>query len=258
MNMGYNLAVGSATVCALTGIYLLRRLAQGATCTSGALLNGKTVIITGANTGMGKQTAIELAHRNAHVIMACRNEDNGRKAVREVKLKSKNNNVVFRKLDLACFDSIHQFADDVKNEYKQIDILVNNAGVFMLPLRRSADGIEMHLAVNYLGHFLLTNLLLKHLKKAASARIINVGADIPMWINGINFEDMNSEKSYNRVMAVIQSKQALLLFTKHLSLILNGTNVTVNSVHPGIVRNEFGRYRDYWYGYFQVSDKSCM
>ena len=253
-SVGYHFAVGSATVCTLTGIYLFRRLAQGATCKSNALLTGKTVIVTGANTGMGKQTALDLANRNARVIVACRNEENGKKAVREIIHRSKNDNVVFQKLDLASIASIRQFADNVTAEEQQVDVLVNNAGVFMLPLRRSLDGIEMHFAVNYLGHFLLTNLLLKHLQKAPNARIVNIAADIPTWINGINFDDINSEKSYNRVMAVIQSKQAQLLFTKHLSSTLKGTSVTVNSVHPGIVRNEFGRYRDYWYGYFQVSN----
>lgn len=252
-SLGFNLAVGTATVCGLTGVYLFRRLAQGATCRSQAMLNGKTAIVTGANTGMGKQTALDLACRNARIIVACRNEESGRKAVREIVKLSNNNNVMFRKLDLASFASIRQFTDEIMNEEQQLDILVNNAGVFMLPLRRSVDGIEMHFAVNYLGHFLLTTLLLKHLEKAPSARIVNIAADIPAWINGINFEDINSEKSYNRILAVIQSKQALLLFTKHLASTLKGTNVTVNSVHPGIVRNEFGRYRDYWYGYFQVS-----
>lgn len=252
-SLGYNLVVGSATLCTLTGIYLFRRLAQGATCKSNAMLTGKTVIVTGANTGMGKQTALELACRNARVIVACRNEENGIKAVHEIVEQSKNDNVVFQKLDLASFASIRKFTEEIINKEQQLDILVNNAGVFMLPLRRSVDGIEMHFAVNYLGHFLLTNLLLKHLEKAPSARIVNIAADIPTWINSISFDDINSEKCYNRVMAVIQSKQAQLLITKYLSSTLKGTSITVNSVHPGIVRNEFGRYRDYWYGYFQVS-----
>ena len=252
-SLGYNVTVGAATACALTGIYLFRRLAQGPVCKSRAVLTGKTAIVTGANTGMGKQTALDLARRNARVIVACRNEETGRKAVRDIVSKTNNDNVVFRKVDLASFVSIQQFTDQIVSEEQCVDILVNNAGVFMLPLRRSVDGVEMHFAVNYLGHFLITTRLLDHLKKAPYARIVNIAADIPTWINGINFEDINSEKSYNRALAVIQSKQAMLLFTKHLAATLEGTNVTVNSVHPGIVRNEFGRYRDYWYGYFQVS-----
>ena len=105
------------------------------------------------------------------------------------------------------------------NKEQQLGILVNNAGVFMLPLRRSVDGVEMHFAVNYLGHFLLTNLLLKHLEKAPSARIVSIAAT---WINGINFDDINSEKSYNCVMAVIQGKQAQLLQLSTCHLLLRG------------------------------------
>ena len=252
-SLGYNFMVGSATVCALTGVYLFRRIAHGPICKSKAVLTGKTAIVTGANTGMGKQTALDFARRNARVIIAGRNEESGRKAVKEIVEETKNANVIFKKVDLASFASIRNFADTIKSEEEQVDILVNNAGVFMLPLRRSADGVEMHFAVNYLGHFLLTNLLTDHLKKSPNGRIVNIAADIPTWINGINFEDINSEQSYNRVSAVIQSKQALLLYTKYLASTLKESNVTVNTVHPGIVRNEFGRYRDYWYGYFQVS-----
>ena len=139
------------------------------------------------------------------------------------------------------------------SEEGHIDILVNNAGVFMMPLRRSQDGVEMHLAVNYLGHFLLTNLLLDRLKEAPSARVVNVAADVPSWLANINFEDINSERSYNRVQAVIQSKTCIILATRHLSSLLENTNVTVNSVSPGLVRNEYGRYRDYCFGYVHVS-----
>lgn len=122
----------------------------------------------------------------------------------------------------------------------------------MMPLRRSQDGIEMHLAVNYLGHFLLTQLLLEGMKEAPTARIVNVAADVPSWLANINFDDLNSKNRYNRVQAVVQSKTCVLLATRHLASLLENTNVTVNSVSPGLVRNEWGRYRDYWYGYFQV------
>ena len=225
---------------------------MGQTCPSGALMNGKTVIVTGANTGMGKQTALELARRNARVILACRNEQAGERASQEIRSRARNEQVVFRQLNLASFSSIREFASKVLQEERKIDVLVNNAGVFMMPLRRSQDGVEMHLAVNYLGHFLLTNLLLKRLKEAPSARIVNLAAGIPSWLASIDFDDINSERSYNRVKAVIQSKTCVLLATQHLSRLLENTSVTVNSVDPGIVSNEFGRYRDYWYGYFQV------
>ncbi len=253
-SVGYNALVGTATVCALTSIYLIRRYALGGVCRSKALLNGKTVIITGANSGIGKETALELARRNARVILACRSTERGEKAAEEIRRRSKNQNVVVRPLDLASFASIRTFVHSVVNEEKQLDVLVNNAGVFMLPLRRTKDGVEMHFGVNYLGHFLLTNLLLDRLKQAPSARIVNVAADIPTWLGDINFEDINSESSYNRVRSVAQSKLAVILSSQYLAQQLKqeGTKVTVNTVHPGIVRNDFGRYLDYWYGYFQV------
>ena len=248
----YNTTVGVATVCALSGVYLLRRYAMGQVCPSKAMMSGKTVIITGANTGIGKQTAMELARRNARVILACRNREAGERATQEVRRVTRNDQVAFHQVDLASFTSIREFSKKVLQEEKQIDVLVNNAGVFMMPLRRSKDGVEMHLAVNYLGQFLLTSLLLDRMKEMPSARIVNLAADIPSWLMDIKFDDINSEKSYNRVKAVVQSKTCVLLATRHLATLLADTNITVNSVHPGIVRNEFGRYLDYWYGYFQV------
>ena len=160
---------------------------------------------------------------------------------------------MFRPLDLASFSSIREFAASVLREESRIDLLVNNAGVFMMPLRRSQDGVEMHLAVNYLGHFLLTRLLLDRLKETPSARVVNVAADVSSWLANIDFEDINSERSYNRVRAVAQSKTCVILATRHLSRLLQGTTVTVNSVSPGFVRNEYGRYRDYFFGYVHVS-----
>lgn len=215
------------------------------------LLDGKTAVITGANTGMGLQTAINLAHLKAKVILGCRNSHAGNNAVSRIIRETGNENVTTRPLDLASFDSIKRFADLILQE-KQLDILINNAGVFMLPLRRTNDSIEMHFGVNYLGHFLLTNLLLEKLKMAPSARIVNIASSSPPF-SAINFNDINSEQRYNRVRAVLQSKQSVLLYTKFLSAELRRTNVTVNSVDPGLVLNEFGRNRDYWYGYFQVS-----
>ena len=251
-SLTYNVVVGTVTVCAFTGVYLLRRYAMGAVCKSKAMLSGKTVVITGANSGIGKETAVDLARRNARVLMACRSIQRGESAAAEVRKKSNNDNVVFQQLDLASFASIRKFAQEVLEEEKQIDILINNAGVFMLPLRRTKDGVEMHFGVNYLGHFLLTNLLLERLKEAPTARIVNVAADVPSWLAGINFDDINSEKSYNRVKAVIQSKLSVIASSTHLAQQLADTRVTINTVHPGIVRNDFGRYLDYWYGYFQV------
>ena len=245
-------AVGTATVCVLTGAYLLRRLVAGQPCRSMAMLEGKTVIVTGANTGVGKATALDLARRKARVIMACRDQERGEQAVADVAKRSRSNDVHFRQLDLASFASIRQFSEEIFASEKKIDVLVNNAGVFMLPLRRSEDGFEMQLAVNCLGPFFLTNLLLPRLKVSTSARIVNVAGKFPPSFPWINFEDINSERSYYRVRAMGQSKVCLMLWSRHLAKQLEGTSVSVNSLHPGLVRNEFGRFLDYWFGYFYI------
>jgi NAD(P)-dependent dehydrogenase (short-subunit alcohol dehydrogenase family) len=201
---------------------------------------------------MGKQTALELARGQARVVVACRNRESGERAVREISRATGNDLVVFRHLDLASFSSVREFAGTVLREEQCIDVLVNNAGVFMLPLRRSQDGVEMHLAVNYLGHFLLTRLLLDRLREAPSARVVNVAADVPSWLAHVDFQDINSERSYNRVRAVTQSKTCVLLATRHLSSLLQDSRVSVNSVSPGLVRNAYGRYRDYFFGYIHT------
>ena len=139
-------------------------------------LDGKTVIITGANTGIGLETAVDLAKRNARVILACRSVERGEKAAVEVRKRSGNDNVVFRQLDLASLDSVRKFSDKILEEEPRIDILINNAGLYNSSYLETIDGFEMTFAVNHLGHFLLTNLLLDRLKEAPSARVVNVGA----------------------------------------------------------------------------------
>ncbi|KAL5516017.1 hypothetical protein EMCRGX_G001273 [Ephydatia muelleri] len=237
-------------------VYLARRYLIGGVCTSKAMLDGKTAIITGANSGIGKETAIDLAKRNARVIVACRSKERGQKAVADIRERSGNTNVYFRPLDLASFSSVHQFASGVLSEEPKIDILINNAAVFLVPYSKTVDGVETHFSVNYLGHFLLTNLLLDRLREAPSARIINVAADIPPLVGtltgGIDFNDINSERSYNRIKAYTQSKYAVLLYSAHLAQQLKDSRVTVSTVHPGVVRNEFGRNTSYFVGYVQI------
>ena len=139
-------------------------------------LDGKTVIITGGNTGIGLETAVDLAKRNARVILACRSVERGETAAVEVRKRSGNDNAVFFQLDLASLDSVRKFAANILEEEPRIDILINNAGVINSTYRESENGYESTFAVNHLGHFLLTNLLLDRLKVAPSARIVNVGA----------------------------------------------------------------------------------
>lgn len=234
--------VGAVTVLGAGLLYLIRRYFAGGVCRSKATLGSKTVIITGGNAGIGKETAIDLARRGARVILACRNSEKGEKAVVEVQAKSGNQNVVFRQLDLASFESIRQFASKVLQEEPRIDILINNSGVMGCPYTKTKDGFEMQFGVNHLGHFLLTHLLLGRLKEAPAARIINVSSTAHTFVTGINFDDLNSEKSYTVHSAYFRSKLANILFTRALAKRLAGTSVTTNSLHPGSVRTELYRH----------------
>nr|XP_006817025.1 PREDICTED: retinol dehydrogenase 13-like [Saccoglossus kowalevskii] len=223
------------------GFTLLRKWADGGVCTSQAKLTGKTVIITGANTGIGKETALVLAERGARVILACRDILKGERAANDIIRETGNQNVVVKQLDLANLKTVRKFADDVINKESHLEILINNAGVMACPYWKTDDGFEMQFGVNHLGHFLLTNLLLDLLKKSSPSRIITVSS-LAMETGQINFEDINSEKNYVPWVAYCQSKLANVLFTRELSKKLEGSGVTANSLHPGIVATELGRY----------------
>ncbi|XP_048772945.2 retinol dehydrogenase 12-like [Ostrea edulis] len=223
-------------------LFALRMWAAGGECYSKTCLNGKTVIITGANTGIGKETAINLAGRGARVIMACRNKSRGETALSDVRKKTGSKQVVLKMLDLASLESVRTFAEDVKKTESRLDILINNAGLMMCPHTKTADGFELQLGTNHLGHFLLTNLLLDKIEGSAPARIINLSSIAHMGCNRINFDDINSEITYGKWQAYAQSKLANVLFTRELNKRLKGTGVAVNSVHPGMVITELFRY----------------
>ena len=228
----------------VTTVVLVRRYFNGGVCYSKELLDGKTVIITGANTGIGKQTAIDLAKRNAKVIIACRSVERGKQAERDIRNLSKNENVHFRLLDLASFASIRKFCSEVLAEEPRLDILINNAGIMRCPYWKTEDGFEMQFGVNHLGHFLLTNLLLDRIKEAPAGRIVVVSSLAHKRAKEINFDDINSTQSYDRKFAYGQSKLANNLFTIALHKRLAETNVVVNCLHPGIIYTELGRYME--------------
>ena len=214
---------------------------QGGICRSKVRLDSKTMIITGANTGIGKETAIDLAQRGARVIIACRSADRAEAALQDIRCRSGSTNVVYYNLDLASLDSIRRFSQRVLKEEARVDILINNAGIMRCPYWKTEDGYEMQFGVNHLGHFLLTSLLLDRLKEAPAARIVVVSS-LGYKRGKINFDDINSEKDYNPRVAYCQSKLANNLFTVALAKRLKGSNVTVNCLHPGIVWTELGRY----------------
>ena len=164
-------------VCASAFIYLSKRFFfDGGTCHSKARLDGKTCIVTGSNTGIGKETALDFAQRGARVILACRDLNRANKAAEEIRKSTGNGNVIVQSLDLASLESVRKFADHFNRTEERLDILVNNAAVMASPRWETKDGFEMQFGVNHLGHFLLTNLLLNKLKASSPSRIVNVSA----------------------------------------------------------------------------------
>lgn len=204
-------------------------------------LDGKTAIVTGANTGIGKETALDLANRGARVILACRDLNKAINAADEIRKKTGNGNVFVELLDLSSFKSIRQFCAKINKQEERIDILLNNAGIMACPQWKTKDGFEMQFGTNHLGHFLLTNLLLDKIKQTDSARIVNVSS-LAYERGRMNWDDINNEKMYDTRQVYAQSKLCNILFTRELAKRLSNTKVTVNALHPGVVMTELGRY----------------
>ncbi|XP_029986642.1 retinol dehydrogenase 14a [Sphaeramia orbicularis] len=207
------------------------------------MLSGHTVIVTGANSGIGKATAAALVRLQARVILACRDRSRAEAAIRDIRLETgaPESQLVFRQLDLACLASVRSFCRRIIQEEPRVDVLVNNAGVYQCPYTRTQDGFELQFGVNHLGHFLLTHLLLDLLKRSSPSRIVVVSSQLYKY-GVINFEDLNSEQSYDKASAYSRSKLANLLFTCELGRRLEGSGVTVNALTPGIVRTNLGRH----------------
>ncbi len=207
------------------------------------------VIITGANSGIGKAISLELAKLGAVVVMLCRNKARGEEALEEVRSISGNKSVDLMLFDLGSLQSIEGFCLEFKKKYQRLDVLINNAGVILPGRHQTVDGYELQFGVNHLGHFLLTNRLVDLLIKSAPARIINVTSGAHK--NGsIHFNDINLKKNYTVWRAYAQSKLAIILFTYELADKLKGTGVTVNCLHPGAVATNMGINRDTGFGTF--------
>ncbi|XP_028253375.1 retinol dehydrogenase 14-like [Parambassis ranga] len=206
-------------------------------------MRGKTVIVTGANSGIGKAVSAELVKLQARVIMACRDLRSAEEAAQDIKKEAgpEHGQVVIKHLDLASLKSVREFCEEINKEESKIDVLINNAGIYQCPYTKTKDGFEMQLGVNHLGHFLLTHLLLDILKASAPSRIVVVSSKL--YKHGqINFDDLNSENNYDKAACYSQSKLANLLFTLELARQLEGSGVTVNALTPGIVRTRLGRH----------------
>lgn len=199
-------------------------------------------MITGSNSGIGRATAMGLAKMGATVIMVCRDQNKGEAARDEIVRLSgaKKENVDLMLADLASVESVRGLANTFLQRYQKLHVLINNAGLILGERSVTKDGLETTFEVNYLSHFLLTNLLLEVLKASAPSRIINVSSGAHTG-GHMNFDDLQGEKAYGGMRAYSQSKLAQVLFTYELARKLRGTGVTVNCVHPGLVNSNWGR-----------------
>jgi NAD(P)-dependent dehydrogenase (short-subunit alcohol dehydrogenase family) len=193
---------------------------------------GKVVLITGSTDGIGKQSAIELAAKDATVIVHGRDKNKGLTVVDEIISKTKNNKIDFLLSDFSSLGQVRTLAEEIKSKYNKLDVLINNAGVFMKNRVLSKDGFEMTFAVNHLSYFLLTNLLLDLLIKSSPSRIINVASMVHQSAD-FDFDNLMGDKHYSGYNTYAISKLANIMFTYKLSEKLKGTGVTVNCLHPG-------------------------
>ena len=202
---------------------------------------GRTAVITGANTGLGYETAAALAAKDANVVLAVRNLDKGKDAARLVAQRHPGASVAVQELDLTSLDSIRAAADELRSNHESIDLLINNAGVMFTPKSTTKDGFELQFGTNHLGHFALTNLLLDRVLAAPGSRIVTVSSQGHRFVRAIRFDDLQWDRSYSRVGAYGQSKLANLLFTYELQRRLTGTNTIAVAAHPGGSRTELTR-----------------
>ncbi|WP_102418872.1 SDR family NAD(P)-dependent oxidoreductase [Mycobacterium sp. 4858] len=204
---------------------------------------GRVAVITGANTGLGYETAAALADHGARVVLAVRNLDKGKDAAARIAAKSPHADVALQELDLTSLDSVRAAAQQLKADYDRIDLLINNAGVMYTPKETTKDGFEMQFGTNHLGHFALTGLLLERLLPVAGSRVVTVSSMGHRILADIHFDDLQWERSYNRVAAYGQAKLANLLFTYELQrkLAPHGTTIAA-AAHPGGSNTELGRY----------------
>ncbi|CAD7681709.1 polyprenol dehydrogenase isoform 1-T1 [Lycaon pictus] len=236
-------AAGAAVVLA----QLVRRCVGGFAEPVLAPQPERVAIVTGGTDGIGYSTAKHLARLGMHVILAGNNDSSAPDVVRKIQEETLNDKVEFLYCDLASLRSIRQFVQKFKKKKIPLHVLVNNAGVMMVPERTTEDGFEEHFGLNYLGHFLLTNLLLDTLKESGApgrcARVVTVSS-ATHYIGELDMDDLQGSRCYSPHAAYAQSKLALVLFTYHLQRLLaaQGSPVTANVVDPGVVNTDLYRH----------------
>jgi NAD(P)-dependent dehydrogenase (short-subunit alcohol dehydrogenase family) len=202
-------------------------------------MDGRTCMITGATSGIGRETAIALARMGATLVLVCRDARRGEETLGEIAARTGSRDASVMLADLSSQAAVRRVAAEFLATGRPLHVLINNAGIVSLKRRLTADGIEEVFAVNHLAYFLLTNLLLSRLKESAPARIVNVASDAHRY-GAIDFEDLQGEKSYRTMRIYGRSKLANILFTTELARRLEGTGVTVNCLHPGAVATRLG------------------
>ncbi len=206
---------------------------------------GKTVLITGANAGIGKATAAALAQQGARVVITARDPDRGAAALAELKQLSGAEGLALLPLDLASFSSIERCAEAFLQGFPRLDVLINNAGLILSKRRETPEGFEGTFGVNHLGPFLLTRLLRERLIASAPARVITVASKAhSLAPRGLNFDDLQNRRSYDSLRVYGESKLANIYFARELARRLAGSGVTSNSLHPGVVNTRFSRDGD--------------
>lgn len=212
-------------------------------------MRGKTCIVTGANSGIGLETARGLAQRGATVVMICRDATRGENARQELIASTGNDAIHLLLANLASLESIREVADAFLTGHDRLDVLINNAGVYRAHRSETVDGYETTFAVNHLAYFLLTHLLLDRLKAGAPARVVNVSSDAHR-LGKINFDDLHAVSRYNGYTAYAQSKLANILFTSELARRVDSSLVTTYALHPGVVATNIANHGPGFFNFF--------
>ena len=214
---------------------------------------GRLAVVTGANTGLGFETARILAARGASVVLAVRDTDKGKAAAARIAGTAPGATVTVQPLDLTCLESVRAAAGELRARHPAIDLLINNAGVMFPPKQTTVDGFELQFGTNHLGHFALTGLLLEQMLPVPGSRVVTVSSLAHRVRARINFDDLQGERSYSRVGAYGQSKLANLMFTYELARRLSGAGATIAvAAHPGLASTELARYTPAIVAFFYV------
>jgi NAD(P)-dependent dehydrogenase (short-subunit alcohol dehydrogenase family) len=221
----------------------------------------RVAVITGANTGLGYETALALAEHGAHVVLAVRNLDKGKDAAARITAENPHADVALQELDLTSLESIRAAAEQLRSDYDRIELLINNAGVMFTPKSTTRDGFELQFGTNHLGHFALTGLLLDRLLTAPGSRVVTVSSIGHRYPAPIRFDDLHWQRRYSRAGAYGRSKLANLLFTYELQRRLTGTHTIAAAAHPGASRTELNRNTPPWMrvvtGLFELTDQGA-